>query len=73
MRRLKQQQRLAAAKKYLHATREVAAQESLEKDNAWKSAEKQMLGQFDWQELQARLASGRVTWRHDPHTPQQFD
>ena len=31
-----------AAKKYLHVTREVAAQESLEKDNTWKS-EKQML------------------------------
>ena len=60
-----------AAKKYLHVTREVAAQESLEKDNTWKS-EKQMLDQFDWQELQAHLASGRVTWRHDPHTPSVY-
>ena len=57
-----------AGKKYLHVTKEVSANESLEKDNTWKS-EKQMLDQFDWEELQAHLGSGRVTWRQDPHTP----
>ena len=55
-----------AGKKYLHVTKEVSANESLEKDNTWKS-EKQMLDQFDWEELQAHLGSCRVTWRQDPH------
>ena len=42
-----------AAKKYLHVTREVAAQEPLEKDKTGSQR-----NQFDWQELQAWPQAG---------------
>jgi len=57
-----------AGKKYLHVSKEVSATESLKKGNKWES-EKQMLDKFDWDEFQAHIGSGRVTYREDPHTP----
>ena len=57
-----------AGKKYLHVTKEVSATESLKKGNKWES-EKQMLEKIDWDEFQAHIGSGRVTYREDPHTP----
>ena len=57
-----------AGKKYLHVSKEVSATESLKKGNKWES-EKQMLDKFDWDEFQAHIGSGRVTYREDPsHT-----
>ena len=55
-------------KRYLHASRQVAAVETVKKNNTWES-EKQMLDRFGWDEFELHQASGRIVWRSDPTTP----
>ncbi|CAE7455722.1 unnamed protein product [Symbiodinium sp. CCMP2592] len=55
-------------KKYMASKQVVGALEKVKKKDAWES-EKTMLTRWTEQELQAHLASGRVSWRQDPSTP----
>ncbi|CAE7227365.1 unnamed protein product [Symbiodinium sp. CCMP2592] len=54
-------------KKYMASKQVVGALEKVKKKDAWES-EKTMLTRWTEQELQAHLASGRVSWRQDPST-----
>ena len=55
-------------KKYTASKQVVSALEKVKKKDAWES-EKTMLSRWSERELQAHLASGRVSWREDPTTP----